>query len=535
MPIPAVQIPPDSTGKRIAQVQFSEVGFNTGTILFPLGDVVTGQTSAAFGIIVYIDGDISTGSVYVKMGHDSETNFIVGENLKVGGTTYAICASSTPYYSALVQLSGGNNPLQSAYVDQRGSLYTRGPEGWHKFDSLGRMQVAPMSWIGQYSFATSKEDELWTEKIVAGGSAVHHANTQSVILRCTDANGAKIQRTTNLYHHMLPGYAPNIEIGVSIGDNGKAGVVRRWGYFDDNDGLFYELNGTTMYVVMRTSASGAVIDYAVPRTEWNSDRLDGSSGLFNLSRHHAELSNRHMFWVDFQDSGLCRWGTQSEEGEKITTHRRATSNSIFAVMKTTTLPFRVEQYNTTATASTSEMRIYQAMAGVEGEWIHPYKTRSVGVVSGVAVANTTVPVFLSAYRAANTYANIPNRGFAYGCCASVYSTTQPIQLLYVKNPILSGVTGWTPLTSSSLLEKPTTGTVITANTTPAIILWSGILEAGTTQHIGLLEIHNVQSDGEIRCLANTALAQDQFVWVAVNLTANTSTTVRVVPTWREFY
>ena len=531
MPIPAVRIPPDSTGKRIAQIQFSEVEFNTGTIVFPLEDIVTGQTSGAFGTVVYIDGTTASGSIYVKMGHDSTSDFIVGENLRIGITTYAVCVSSTPYYSALVQVSGGNNPLQSAYIDQRGALYTRGPEGWHKFDALGRMQVSSMNWIGMYDFSNSKEDDLWGEAIVSGGSAYHHANTQSVVLSCNTTSGAKIQRTTHLYHHMLPNYAPNISMAISIGDNGKSGVTRRWGYYDDSDGVFFELSGTTLNVGMRSSRTGTPVDIIIPRTEWNNDRLDGSKGLFNLSYHQSELTNIHIFWFDFQSSGFIRWGTQSEEGEKITVHRRETSNAIFSTMATQTLPFRVEQFNTTTSASTSEMRVYHAMAGVEGDWKHSYKTFSAGITSAVSVTNALNPTFLSALRAAPTFENIVNRGFAYATSLSVYTRDQPIQLLYIKNPTLTGVSGWTQAVVGSALQKPT-GSIAVSNT--GTVLHSIVVSTGQSEFIDLTPIHNVQSDGEIRLLSNaTANTQDVFAWIATSL-PGTATAVTVVPSWNEY-
>lgn len=238
--------------------------------------------------------------------------------------------------------------------------------------------------------------------------------------------------------------------------------------------------------------------------------------------------------MDFQSSGYCRWGTQSEEGEKIVVHKRATSNAIFAMMATRTLPLRVEQFNTGTTASTSEMSYRSCMVGVEGEWIHPYKAKSVPVTPGVVVANSTIPVFLRAYRAAQTYDGVNNRGFAYGSSVSIYSTAQPIQLLYIKNPTLNNVSGWTAITSNSILERPTTANTITATANTGTILWSSIIPAGQERTFDLAKaIHNVQSDGEIRRLADITASPDTFVWVATSL-SGTSTTVTVVPSWHEY-
>jgi hypothetical protein len=35
---------------------------------------------------------------------------------------------------------------------------------------------------------------------------------------------------------------------LSCGDSGKDGVVRRWGLFDEEDGVYFELDGLTFSV-----------------------------------------------------------------------------------------------------------------------------------------------------------------------------------------------------------------------------------------------------------------------------------------------
>jgi hypothetical protein len=103
---------------------------------------------------------------------------------------------------------------------------------------------------------------------------------------------------------------------IQIGDTGKANVVRRWGYFDEENGLFWELDGTTLYAVQRSSTTGSVVDTRVAQANWNRDSLDGTI------RYDLDVTKTNLYWMDFQwlGVGIVRFGVYENDGTKTTCH-----------------------------------------------------------------------------------------------------------------------------------------------------------------------------------------------------------------------
>ncbi len=100
-------------------------------------------------------------------------------------------------------------------------------------------------------------------------------------------------------------YQPGVSLltyntGVLNEGSNAAGATCRLGYFDADDGLFFEHRGNgaagTAYVVRRSSATGAPVDEAVAQSAWNLDKLDGSgsSGLL------ANWAKAQIFVIDLE-------------------------------------------------------------------------------------------------------------------------------------------------------------------------------------------------------------------------------------------
>jgi hypothetical protein len=54
-----------------------------------------------------------------------------------------------------------------------------------------------------------------------------------------------------------------------------AGVRRRFGIFDENNGAYFEDDGVYS-CVLRSKATGSVVETRVTRDNWNGDKLDGT-------------------------------------------------------------------------------------------------------------------------------------------------------------------------------------------------------------------------------------------------------------------
>lgn len=80
-----------------------------------------------------------------------------------------------------------------------------------------------------------------------------------------------------------PGFAGEAGIGVRIPILPIGNQIGRWGFFDDQNGAFFGVNSTNVFVVIRRGGS----DTTFPQSLWNVDRLDGtgpSGATLNLSK-----------------------------------------------------------------------------------------------------------------------------------------------------------------------------------------------------------------------------------------------------------
>jgi hypothetical protein len=82
----------------------------------------------------------------------------------------------------------------------------------------------------------------------------------------------------------------------------KTNLRQRVGYFDDNNGIFLEQNGTSVPAfTIRTNTSGTPSDTnTVLQSSWNGDKLDGTgpSGItLNLARVQ-------IMWTDIEWLGV---------------------------------------------------------------------------------------------------------------------------------------------------------------------------------------------------------------------------------------
>lgn len=211
---------------------------------------------------------------------------------------------------------------------------------------------------------------FWDSALVGAASTVTHLpNESSVLLTCDTGSSDSVIRQTFRYHHYQPGKSQRI-VTTGIFGAAAANVRRRMGYFDAQNGIFLEQNGTVdVAIVKRTFISGSAVDNRVAQANWNLDTLDGSgpSGL------RLDLSKDQLFCVDLQwlGAGRVRVGFIME-GQLIYCHQFLHANVLSTVyMTTASLPVRYEIANTASQGSTHTMTqgccSVQSEGGIEEE------------------------------------------------------------------------------------------------------------------------------------------------------------------------
>lgn len=138
-----------------------------------------------------------------------------------------------------------------------------------------------------------------------------------------------------------------------LGD-AKTGLRQRVGYYGPDNGIYFERDGTSLYMVERSSVTGVTTNTQVAQADWNQDPLDGTgpSGI-TLDASKAQILYMDIEWLGL---GTVRTGFIIN-GALVPAHNFDHANLVTTTYITTaSLPLRYEMSNTAATASTSTLK-----------------------------------------------------------------------------------------------------------------------------------------------------------------------------------
>lgn len=412
-PRTSLRMPPDGAGKALAVDFYLHVDYIALAGDDPqIGDEVIGQTSSTSGVIIASQKTTATsGSINItfprQTTEDLLASFTDGETLSIREGAITVQAQTQYIINVnTTQLVGRNNPTYGQYVDEKGSAFVRYAEGDVQFDAFGYMRTSNLNSIGLYS---PRYDELpFSMSTVqsGGGTFSYNSAIGSVLLTCGIASGDYISRRSNKYHQYQPGIGHLILMTVSAGDTGKAGVIRRWGYFDDNNGVFFELAGTQLNVVLRKNIGNGVEEERVDQQNWEGDKLDGTG----LSQMVIDVSKNNIWWIDlaYLGAGRVRTGVFAPDGSRVTAHIfENTNENPYSYMRTGSLPVNIEQQNTGITGSSSQMNFQ--LAAVYAENSVPRNFNSFGRTIPEKAITGATPKHMVSIRPQDTYKGLDNR------------------------------------------------------------------------------------------------------------------------------
>jgi hypothetical protein len=169
-------------------------------------------------------------------------------------------------------------------------------------DAFGRVRVSDPVTVFDAGHQYNVNPLVW-ETIVAGDGAVSHLPNESSASLTTGGTVADSKATiqTKVYHRYQPGKS---QLVLCTGVFGAAteNVRRRYGYFDADNGLFFEQTSAGMHVVVRSKASGSVVDSRINQTAWNLDKLDGT-GTSGIT---IDWTKAQIFLIDLEWLGVGR-------------------------------------------------------------------------------------------------------------------------------------------------------------------------------------------------------------------------------------
>lgn len=375
---------------------------------------------------------------FVQVPPDSTGKKIYTKQATVGADTVQVQA---------MHLADSSNPAQLQSVDNRGAASVRFAEGQPIMGGLGALKNTAQRCIGVYESSLDTYASLFTYFTTSGGTITYNSAQSSDILATTTANGSSARATTNRYHYHLPGSSTYALLSVATGDSGKSGNSRCWGMYDANDGVFFELQDTTLNVTVRSSTTGSVVNTRIPQSSWNKDKLDGT-GISGLT---LDITKLNTYWLDYNWFGASRvrFGVIAPDGTRIVAHEHQTNNTaVLPFMRTGTLPLSYECVNTSVTGSTSELRSVAAAIYTEGTFEDYTFWRYADLVFITTIDTGDDYTLVSLLKAPSTVNSKHNSVVIYPETLNVYSD-QPIFVTIYQNVTTSGV-GFG--TGSGLLE-----------------------------------------------------------------------------------
>lgn len=220
-------------------------------------------------------------------------------------------------------------------------------------DAFGRSrQSSPQTLFdSQHRYA---ENNQWDTVLVGSADKTYNINESSISMTVTGALNDKVTRQTKRVFSYQPGKSL-LNMSSFVFNSQLSGVRQRIGYFNDDNGIFFENNGTGNYIVLRRKlTSGAATEVRVAQADWNTDQFDGTGPTLR----NLDISKANIFWMDIEWLGVgdVRCGFVVDGKMAIAHVFHGDNVNATAYMTTAILPLRLEIENTAATGVSSTMK-----------------------------------------------------------------------------------------------------------------------------------------------------------------------------------
>lgn len=309
---------------------------------------VSGNTMPVSGNI-----NIDAGNVTVFQGTDPWI---------VEGNVNAVVTSGNINIDNSVEVTQGTDPWNVAgNVGISGTATVAFAQ--EATDAFGRLRVSNPYTLYDTQ-ARYYDHNQFSSNIAGTANVVYESASSTFELNVGSGSGDSIQRETTKTFPYQPGKSLLI-LSTFCMNTPKANLRQRVGYFGADNGVYFEVAGTTLNMVIRSSSTGVLVEDRIPQNQWNGDRLNGAGGATNPSGITLNPALSQIWYCDIEWLGVgsVRVGFVIN-GVYITCHTfnhantpsTLTADNTTTYMTTATLPLRYEITNTGATGSASMMR-----------------------------------------------------------------------------------------------------------------------------------------------------------------------------------
>jgi hypothetical protein len=319
-------------------------------------------------------------------------------------------------------------------------------------DAFGRQRVSQPYTLfdSQNRYAADNQFDV---AVTGTGLTTFLPNEAAVKMEVTGAGAGSVLRQSYRSFPYQPGKGLLVLATFVMDGSQNLNLTQRVGYYNAQNGVFFQRIDGTYSFVLRSYVTGSVSDArTVNQSSWNGDKLDGTgpSGLT------LDPSKAQILWMDFEWLGVgsVRCGFIIN-GQYIVCHTFENANVIANVYMTTAiLPVRYEIVSTAAVAASMKAICCSVVSegGFEQTSIDHVARRT--TILGT-ISTTFLPLVSIRLAAGRLGAVVlPNR------VQMLPTTSQNYEIALVKNPTLTSAS-WVAVPTDSNVEYDVSATAMT--------------------------------------------------------------------------
>lgn len=329
-------------------------------------------------------------------------------------------------------------------------------------DAFSRLRVSTPLTLFEHENLSGTNTFKWETSVSGTGTITDPtslASNATVLGTGGTAAGSGAVRQTRAYLRFLAGKSLLGSMTFKFG-LGVTGVAKRVGYFDTNNGIFLEQNGTTINFVVRSSSTGSAVDTATAQSAWNIDKLDGTgpSGMtfdptgsqnirfdmIGTSAYRLYFYYRNQYWLVHEISNT-NLGTPTVPSSTVSS-----------------LPIRQEITNLTTAGASATMNISNCNLVSEGA-VEPVPAYDFSTNNGITTISVTTRAPILTVQTKTLGVNgLRNFGSVIPTAYQIYAD-QSVFYELVLNGTLTGA-AFASVDAKSLINVDHTATAITGGT-----------------------------------------------------------------------
>lgn len=337
-----------------------------------------------------------------------------------------------------------------------------------------------------------------------GTSSNYNENGAKTTLSVSNLTAGKIIRQSKKRSNYQAGKGQLILATFNLISN-DLGITKEVGYFDDDNGIFFRVDGTNISIVIKSNVTGTPVDTVINQGSWNIDNFDGTGP----SKMIFDVAKSQILLIDFEWLGVgrVRVGTVID-GKIYYAHAFNNANNLPSVyMSKPNLPIRYSIENDGTGPASSMDTICASVSTEGGEDI-------TGILRSVNTGNSGISVTSSNFRAVLGIQQKPTELDSVIKIEkiSLMSRTSNDQFRWelLLNPTVAGTFTYSNLVTSSGVQYAKGGGTNTV--TGGISLDSGFIKDFASENIPINNAYQLGS--------TIAGVQDSIVLCVYNITSN---------------